>query len=251
MANIIRGGLNVAGADLVLSCIGAAGGGFGGSFGNASGGGLTRCGIALTGTWVGTASFYVSYDGANFFPKTVTPFPSGTGVQSATANGNWFADLQGAVAVQVALTAYTSGVVGVSIAAALDGSWQDAFLASTSKYVSQNVTGGLVNSQVIAAQANRAWRCRSASVSFNSEPSVAIEFQILDGASSVLWDGYVPKDIQTSAPGGVFQLPLPPPDPAVPGSGGVVGTVGNTMTLKLFAPGGSVVSTVNAEMAAA
>ena len=212
-----------------------------------------RVGFGITGTWVGTLSFFVSYDGTNYIggsmggPLGVQPFPSGAVQLTTTANGTFFADLSGALGVAVQLTALTSGAPSIAIAAANDGSWQDAFLAATSLDVSQSVSGGAVNSQVIAAQANRAWRCRSASIGFSVAPAAAVEFQILDGASSVLFDTYIPKD----TPVGQYVVPLPPPDPAVPGSGGVVGTVGNSMTLKLFAPSGSVVSTVNGELHAA
>jgi hypothetical protein len=213
-----------------------------------------RIGIGVSGTWVGTITVYRSFDGANYqnFQATdLTTFPTTAGPTTITVNGNFFLDALGASQIVVTFTSYTSGTALVIGASAKDGSWQDAYLASTSKFVSQNVTGGLVNSQVVAAQPNRAWRCRAASASFNSAPSAPVEFQILDGASAVLWDGYIPVDINTSAAGGVFNVPLPPFDPAVPNSGGVVGTVGNSMTLKLFAPGGTVISTVNGELLAA
>jgi hypothetical protein len=214
-------------------------------------GGQARVGIGIGGTWSGQLNFYQAFDAVNYlgYPLTVQPFPSGAGVQFVTANGNFWADISNALGVAVVMSGYVSGAANVIISAANDGSWQDAFLAATSLNVSQNVAGGLVNSQVIAAQANRAWRLRSASVSFSVAPSVAIEFQVLDGASSVLWDGYI-SGADAVAPG-VFPIPLPPPDPAVPGSGGVVGTPGNSMTLKLFAPGGGVISTVNGELHAA
>jgi len=232
MATITREALTVQGQVLKLSTAGQ-----------------SRVGFGITGTWVGTLSFYVSYDGINYltFPGgalTVQPFPAGTGQQTTSANGNFFADVNNALFVAVVLTTLTSGAPSVAIAAANDGSWQDAFLAATSLEISQNVAGGAVNSQVVAAVPSRAWRCRSASVGFSAAPAAAVEFQILDGASSVLFDCYIPKD----TPVGFYTVPLPPPDPATPSSGGVVGTIGNSMTLKLSAPGGSVVSTVNGEM---
>lgn len=238
MATITREALSAQGQVLKLSTVGQ-----------------SRVGFGIGGTWVGTLSFYVSYDGVNYLggsmggPLAVQPFPAGATQQTTNANGNFFADVNNALFVAVVITTLTSGAPNVVIAAANDGSWQDAFLAATSLSVTQNVAGGLVNSQVIAGQANRAWRCRSASVSFSVAPGVATEFQILDGASSVLWDGYIAGP-DAVAPG-TFAIPLPPPDPSLPGSGGVVGTIGNSMTLKLFAPGGAVLSTVNAELHAA
>ena len=231
MPFITRGGLNVAGQSISLGCAVP----------------VQRVGVGITGNWAGTLTLQVSYDGVNFFPSTFTPFPSGTGVQTVTANGNYFADVGGAVAFRVVATTLTSGTAIVAVSAANDGSWRDAFLAPSSLFPSQNVAAGAVNSQVIAAVAGQAWRCRSVEIGFSVAPAAAVEFQILDGASTVLFDIFIPKD----TPVGFYNVPLPPPDADVPGSGGVVGTVGNSMTLKLFAPGGSVVSTVNAELHAA
>jgi hypothetical protein len=215
----------------------------------------SRVGIGVSGTWTGTLTVYRSFDGANYlnFPATdLALFPqTPQNAATITANGNFWIDSLGAQQVVVSFTTVTSGTALVIGASAVDGSWQDAFLASTSKFVSQNITGGLTNSQVIAAQTNRAWHCRYASVSFNVAPSADVEFQILDGASSVLWDGYIPANVSGGAAAGTYTIPLPVPDPSVPNSGGVTGTPGNSMTLKLFAPGGSVISTVNGELLAA
>ncbi len=210
-------------------------------------GGQSRVGFNLGGTWVGTASFFVSYDGANFTPLTVTPFASGTGVQTATSNGNWFADVNNALAVAVVFTTFTSGAVNVTIAAANDGSWQDAFLAPTSKFVSQSVAGGATNVITQAAQANRAQRLRSLSVGFSVAAGAAVDIKVTDGASSVLWEGYVPPSTNGISGGGTFNCPLPPISHTLPEIGGVYGTPGNSMVVTLAAPGASVVSTVNAE----
>lgn len=231
MANLIRAGLNVAGARLPLYT-----------------GGQSLAGFSLAGTWVGTVGFQYSTDGVNFKDLFVTPFPSGTAVKSATANGNWLARNLNAVAVQLNLSALTSGSVLATIAASTDASAQDAFLASTSKYISQSVSGGATNVITVAAQANRAWRLRSLSVGGSIAASAAVDVKVTDGASSVLWEGYVPPSLNGISGGGSFLLPLPPPDPSSPNSGGVVGTPGNSMVITLAAPGGSVVSTVNAEL---
>lgn len=215
-------------------------------------GGMSKVGFGVTGTWVGSIAFTYSTDGIVFNPLFVTPFATGTAVQVVTANGNWEALIRNIVAVR-AVFSRTSGTAVVVIGASLDSSYQDAFLAATSKYVSQSVGSGATNVVTIAAQANRAWRCRTLSVGFSVAASAAVDLKITDGASSVLWEGYVPPNSGASlAGGGQFLAPLPT-DPNTPGlvGGGVVGTPGNSMVITLAAPGGSVVSTVNAEMAAA
>ena len=72
MSNIIREVLNAAGMELPLFT-----------------GGMSKVGFGLSGTWTGTVTFLGSTDGINFVPLSVTPFGSGTAVQSATANGSW------------------------------------------------------------------------------------------------------------------------------------------------------------------
>lgn len=234
MANILREALNADAMQLAIYC-----------------GGMSKVGINLAGTWVGTVKFFGSTDGTNFVPLSMTPFASGTTVQSATANGNWEISVQSLslVAVKVTFTR-TSGTVLVTMGASIDSSYQDAFLASTSHFVSQSVSGGATNVITIAAQVNRAWRCRSLQVSFSVASGAAVLITISDGASSVLWEGYVPINNEGVATvGSTFNVPLPP-DPMTPGltGGGVVNTPGNSLVITLAAPGGSVVSKVNAEI---
>jgi len=234
MANVIREALNADQMALPIFC-----------------GGMSKVGVNLAGTWVGTVKFYASVDGLNFNLVSVTPFASGTTVQSSVANGSWEFLAQNYVAFKVVFTR-TSGTVIVTLATSIDSSYQDAFLASTSIYVRQEVTGGATNVITQTAQANRAWRLRSLSVAFSVAASAAVKLTISDGASSVLWNGYVPLGAGQASGGGTYEVPLPP-DPNTPGlvGGGLVNTPGNTMVITLAAPGGSVVSEVNAELHAA
>jgi hypothetical protein len=213
-------------------------------------GGMSKMGVNLAGTWVGTVNFYASTDGINFIPAYLTPFASGTKVTAATANGNWELPVGNYLAFKAIFTR-TSGTVLVAMGASVDASYQDVFLVSTSKYVSQNVTGGAANTVTQAAQANRAWRLRSLSVGFNVVASAAVEVTVKDGASTVIWDGYVPLGAGAASGGGTFLVPLPPLY-ELNGQilGGLVNTPGNSMVISLT-PGGSVVSTINAEFAGA
>lgn len=229
MATIVREVLTVLSMKLPIFC-----------------GGMSRVGFGISGTFVGTVSFFYSTDGVNFRPLSVRPFASGATVQSTTATGNWEADVGNAVAIMVQVTAYTSGSVIVTLGASIDSSYQDAFLAPTSKFVSQEVAGGSTNVITQAAQTNRAWRLRTLTGAFSVAAGAAVAITITDGASSVLWKSYVPL---TAGP---WTVTLPP-DPNIPGvgGGGVVGTAGNSLVVTLAAPGGSVVSEVNCEFLAA
>ncbi len=213
-------------------------------------GGMSRAGIGITGTWTGTVSFFYSTDGINFNPLFMTPFASGTAVKSATGNGNFQVLNFNFLAIKVVFSK-TTGTVVVDMAASIDDSYQAAFLAATSRAVSQSVAGGATNVITIAAQANRAWRCRTVSVGFSVAASLAIDLKISDGASSVLWEGYVPPLAGSvlATQGGTWVAPLPIDDnEAGQSGGGVVNTPGNSLVITLAAPGGSVVSTVNAEI---
>ncbi len=225
MANIIREALTATGMKLPLFV-----------------GGMSRVGFSVTGTWVGTVAFEVSYDGVNFRTAFVQPFASGTAVSSTTANGSWWMDVSNALVVRATFTR-TSGTAVVVIGTSIDASYQDAFLVSTSRYVSQEVTGGATNVITVAAQANRAWRLRTLTGAFSVAAGATVELIVSDGASAVMWDTYVPL----AAGPWVVTLPA---DPNVPGlsGGGVVNTPGNTLVITLAAPGGSVVSQVNAEI---
>jgi hypothetical protein len=228
MATVLREVLNADQMNLTVFC-----------------GGQSKVGIGVTGTFVGTLSFAGSFDGINFVPLTVTPFASGTGVQTATATGNWEVNVKNLVAVRVTFSR-TSGSATVFLGTSIDSSYQTAFLAATSVNVTQEVSAGATNVITQAAQANRAWRLRTLSVAFSVAAGAAVKVTVADGANN-LWSGFVPKqDVSTG--GFTWQAPLPA-DTNTPGvsGGGVVGTPGNAMTVTLAAPGGSVVSEVNCE----
>lgn len=229
MAFIIREALNATLMELPLFC-----------------GGMSKVGVNLAGTWAGTVKFYASSDGVNFIPVSVTPFASGTAVTSATANGNWELKVQGFVAFKVVFTR-TSGTVLVTIAASIDASYQNAFLASTSLYTNTTATA-TNNVTTVAAQTNRAWRLRTLTISMDGDATWASSpaLKVTDGASTILW-AYDPTPTK-----GHYNIPLPAPS-NTPGltDGGLVNTPGNSMVVTLVSGGGSVKSNVNCEFSAA
>lgn len=231
MSLVIREGLNSTGMRLPLFT-----------------GGQSFAGFGIAGTWAGTLSFQFSTDGVNFNALSVQPFASGTTIQSTTANGNWFVPVQNFVAVQVVATALTSGVAVVTIATAIDSSWQDAFLAATSIFVNQSSTANAANAVTIAAQTNRAWRLRSLviSVSATATWGASPALTVSDGSSSILFA------IDPPTTTGTYEVPLPADNgtPGTPGKG-LVNTPGNSMVITLAAAGGTAKTNVNAEMRAA
>jgi hypothetical protein len=230
MATLTRQVLNAQGMKLNLFC-----------------GGMSRVGINLSGTWTGTVSFKGSFDGVNFVALSVTPFASGTTVQSATGNGNWFVDVQNYLVIQVVFTTLTTGTATVTMASAVDASWQEAFLSSTSVFINQAASNA-TNTVTVASQANRAWRCRTLTITIDKTATWASSpnFQITDGASSILWAG----DLPTTP--GVYNVGLPA-DPGNVGisGGGVVGTPGNPMSIITAASGSGTHCNINAELIAA
>jgi hypothetical protein len=206
-------------------------------------GGMSWVGFGISGTFVGTVTFQGSFDGVNFQNVNVQPFPSGANQQTTNVTGNFFLAMQNYIAMQALLTAYTSGGAVVQASASIDSSYQNAFLGSTSQFVEQDASAGASNVITIAGQANRAWRCRKVSGGFSAAPAAAVKLTIADGGSAILWSEYV------SAAAGQFELKLPP-DSNTPGvsGGGVVNTPGNSLVITLAAPGGSVASSLSAEI---
>jgi hypothetical protein len=227
MANTIREALNATGMQLPLFT-----------------GGMSKVGIGVSGTWTGTITFSCSQDGIRFVPVSMTPFASGTAVQSVTANGNWEALVNNNVAFMATFTRLT-GTAVITMSTSVDASYQNAFLASTSLYVNQASGANATNTLTIAAQANRAWRLRTLVVSSSvvavwaSSPAV----KVTDGASSVIWG----TDLATAI--GANNVPLPA-DPNTPGlsGGGLVNTPGNSLVITVVAVGGSGVTQINAEV---
>jgi hypothetical protein len=217
--------------------------------------GMSKVGFNIGGNWTGTILFQGSFDGVNFAsnpqggPLNVTPFPPvGTGAQvpqsSTTVNGSFERDVQNYVAVRVTFNR-VSGSAQVAIGASLDLSYQEAFLVSTSVFVNQQGGAGVANVLTIAAQPNRAWRCRTLVVSFSAVPAAPVLVTVSDGGSATLWQEYA---ISSSADASYkVKIPLDPPIPGT-GSGGVFGTPGNSLVITCAAPGGAVVSQIDAEI---
>lgn len=190
-------------------------------------GGSSNIGIGLTGTWVGTVSFFGSTDGINFSAISMTPFPSGTAVSSATANGNYFTPTLNYLAIKVVFTR-TSGSLAISISSSVTGAWQEAFLAASSIANSSTVSSG-ANTLTQTAQANRAWKLTFCEVSFGgSIIGSSQRIDIYDGtiAGTKLYTAFLSNNV--GSVGSVQKINLPT-DAA--GNPSLVGTPGNAMTI--------------------
>lgn len=228
MANILRAALTATGQRLTMNIAG-----------------MSYFGVGLTGSWAGTVAFRASSDGVNFSSVQLTPWPTGAAVTSATTNVILFTGAENYNFIEATFTR-TSGTVIVSMAASIDGSYQNAFLTAATQYPNHTATGA-TNTMTIAAQANRAWRLRTltlsngAAATWASSPALTVS----DG-STLLW-GYDPPTAQ-----GTWTIPLPA-DPNTPGvtGGGLVNTPGNTLVVVLASAGGAVVTNLNAEISAA
>lgn len=207
-------------------------------------GGQSYVGIRLAGTFVATVQFRASTDGINFSLVSVTPFASGTDVQSATSTGNWFFPVGNYVAFQLNVSSYTSGTIQGFLAASTDASYQDAYLTPTSIYnVSESTS---TNTMTQAAQANRAWTLKSlvVSVAGSSWAGGSARVTVFDGTitDSVLHAEFLQEIAVAGSVGRQYVLTLP--------SQGVKGTPGNAMTIRLLGPGAGVTSILNAEFSA-
>lgn len=231
MARVISEALTATGMSLISRCDG-----------------MSYVGIGITGTWVGTIQFFGSFDGVTFIPIQVIPFASGTAVLTATANGSWFVPVGVYVAVK-AVFVRTSGTAIVKMAASLDSSFQDAYLAPSTVFINQKVTHAS-NALAIALQANRSWRIRTlnvtvigGAVTWASSPNL----KITDGASNILFA----MDLPTTN-GAIYSIPLPE-DPGTPGvnGGGVNTTPGNGSIITVVDGGVGVITNINAEVRAA
>lgn len=228
MAQITREVLNADGMSTTIYCAGQ-----------------STVGIGISGTWVGTVKFYGSQDGLNFIALTVTPFASGTGVQSTTATGNWFVAVQNFVAIKVTFTR-TSGSVTAILAAAVDASWQDAFLSSTTIFASSSVTSGN-NTLTQAAQTNRAWNLQFLEVC-SSGPGYGANGKVVvyDGGvtGSVLYQETLTSPV--GSVGTVQKCNLPVDQNGNPS---IVNTPGNAMTIVVYGTGNNA-TIVNAKFSA-
>src|SRR3990167_2704809 len=202
--------------------------------------GKGNVGIGISGTWTGTVTFKASTDGLNFIDLSVTPFASGTAVQSATANGNWFTPAKNFKSIKVTFTR-TTGSVQVTMAAAEDSSWQDAFLATTTIFNSSYASSG-VNTLTQAAQANRAWKLEFLEVSFSGPGfGAAGRITVYDGtvAGNVLYRSFLASPVGSVGTNQLLDLP----------PGGITNTPGNAMTIVIDSAGSNA-STINTKFSA-
>ncbi len=86
---------------------------------------LDRVAIQVTGTWVATLTFEISFDGGTTYvgcsPVATTSTARTTGVATTAANGVWEVDAVAATHVRVRSTAYTSGTAVVLLVPAVIG----------------------------------------------------------------------------------------------------------------------------------
>lgn len=239
LATLSREVLNADGQAIVVSALAAS-----------TSVGQGNIGIGVSGTWVGTVSFFASApsDPLNFFPVALTPFPSGTAVSATTANGNFFTSGKNYAFIKIVF-ARTSGSVQINAGVAQDSSYQDAFLTQASIFNCKEVVGGLSNTLTQAAQANRAWNLTSLEVCLNGpqsqgQPSVTV----FDGtiAGTVLFKEYIPTT--GGSIGYTYKCNLPTD---ANGNPTLVCTPGNAMTIQVngIAPNGS--SIINTKFSAA
>lgn len=80
-------------------------------------GGQGTIGIQITGTWVGTITFYSTIDNTNYtsFVVVSSADTASTGVTTTTANGSFIAAIAGTNQVRVGFSAYTSGTAVVTV----------------------------------------------------------------------------------------------------------------------------------------
>lgn len=210
-------------------------------------GGQSNIGFGISGTWTGTVSFFGSTDGIYFIPIGVTPFASGTAVQTATANGNWFTANKNYLAVKVVF-ARTTGSVQVNVAGAVDSSWQDAFLTQTTIFNSKE-SAATSNTLTQTAQTNRAWNLTFCEICLNGPQGLGqVAVTIYDGtaAGSVIFKEYIPNAI--GSVGYTYKCNLPTD---ANGLSTLVGTPGNAMTIAVTGVSGTGSSIINTKFQAA
>jgi hypothetical protein len=193
-------------------------------------GNMNFIGLRVAGTWTGSVSFFGSFDSIKYQPATVTPYVSGTGVQSSTANGSWFIPSQNYTSFKVRF-GRTSGSAIVYLVASTDG-------------FKNSVATNATNTLTIAANANRASRLRALKVSvlggtvtWAAQPVLTIK----DGAT-LLWAFDLP-----TTNGAIHDIPLPQETTEAPG--GLINTPGNTLVIACAAGGAAVQTNINCDIA--
>jgi hypothetical protein len=205
-------------------------------------GNMNFIGLRVAGTWAGSVSFFGSFDSIKYQPATVTPYVSGAGVQSSTANGSWFIPSQNYTSFKVRF-GRTSGSAIVYLVASTDGTYQLAYLDPTDRF-KNSVATNATNTLTIAANANRASRLRALKVSvlggavtWAAQPALTIK----DGAT-LLWAFDLP-----TTNGAIHDIPLPQETTEAPG--GLINTPGNTLVIACAAGGASVQTNINCDIA--
>ena len=211
--------------------------------------GKSKFGIGVTGTWTGTLTFRRSFDGVTFQSLTVTPFASGTTVTTATANGNWEGNVENIKYIEVEFTR-TTGTAIVKLSAAMDSSYQDAFLSASTIHVQAEGAGAGSVTLTQTAQANRAWCLENlvASVAGPDWAGGTIWVAVYDGA---ITDTILFKTFLSQTAGSVgrsYDIPLPNVDEH--DQKGIIGTTGNAMTIRLFGLASTNTGSLNAKFSA-
>lgn len=193
--------------------------------------------VSISGTWVGQISFFASQEPVNLVPVPVslTPFPSGTPVSSATANGNFFAPVLDQLVFNMVMSKLTSGSAIVNVISSNDTSFQNAFLTPSSQWMHASAYES-VCTLTAPAQTNQAWRLLTLIISSDATPTWAYSpaLQIFDGLN-LLWAMDPPRTK------GSQQIPLPLGTNAS-GMAGITTTPGNALTVTLASSAGSLSS---------
>lgn len=218
--------------------------------------GHAKIGIAIPSmTGTNTVSFFGTTDGVQFTPLGVGAYPSATPpssvVTTATATGNFEANVQNYKAIRVQLTS-GSGPVTVVAVASDDGAYQEAFITAQTMGVSLGVvypsttSSSGVNTMAIPAQSNRAINLTFLEVS-QVGPGAGgnAQLRVWDGAVGngvPLYSCYLTSPV--GSVGTVQEINLPKDEQ---GNRSLLGTPGNVMTVQIINLG-NVTAIANARM---
>lgn len=148
-------------------------------------------GIGVTGTFVGTVSFYGSYDGSNWTALDCQIYPwvdggslvTGHAQASGAANGQYVSLVSDYKFIKVTVTSLASGNPVVSIAASTDGSYAAAYQSQSGLWRTSPGWGNN-NTSTANANTNHGWRLKKLMVSLatlGTLPRVTIK----DGAVAI------------------------------------------------------------------
>lgn len=228
----LRFALNTTGQTAVIPCAGQA-----------------YAAIGITGTWTGTMTFQVTYDGTNWNTLSVIPYPAGTAVTSSTVNGTWYQALLGqygpAQAFRIVFTR-TSGTALVYGAASGDLSGLDALQNVDSLYLNQVGAFSATNTMTVTGATGHGWNLRTLVVSLVGPTGSTGSIQVSDGATGIAGSTGIWQQDWYMA-GGVIIVPVPLPAESALRPGGLFTKPGNSLIISV--PGVTTVrSTLNAEV---